>query len=70
MIVVFIYKCRRCEYSFAVPPEPGETEAGILLRQVTTHRCSGTTVHGHGCAGICDLIGYDETEEAESLPPT
>lgn len=62
MIVKFLYECRRCQQTHYAEPQPGETPADIMLRQVTLHQCEGTTTDGHFRFGISDLKGFNDTD--------
>lgn len=63
MIVRFLYKCRRCDDTFYVFPEEGETPATVLMRQVMLHQCEGKTADGHYRFGVADLKGFNDTDK-------
>ena len=58
-----LYRCRRCDIIFVLEPEPGETEAEVLFRQVTVHTCDGVTAENHNRRGIADLVGFNQEPE-------
>jgi hypothetical protein len=66
MMCHLLYRCRRCDIVFVEEPEPGETEANVLFRQVLIHECEGITAEHHKRRGIADLVGFnDEPEEVK-----